>query len=367
MSWRYGPAGALCLVLAACGGSNAPADEPAEAEEDLVIVEESSTAGRLPPALISTGWPDLQTPVLPEQLGMTAEGLTDFRMAIASAVEARGAEGMTALLVRDGHVAAFVTAGNAPAGEALAGADTVWRSRVLAAPVITAGMLMLYDEGQFTLDEPAAYYLPEGRLGPVGSEEDSPTIAQIMTGDGTTGPDLNLQAEIIQNVSDTPVEVYLDERIFNQLGMTSMRLTEGAGGTFVLEASLRDMARFGQLLASGGGVGGARILDSATVSLMSRDHLPDDRWALNSGLGEDMTPGVIGRGLGVAVLRSAGVTGPGATAGSYFSAGEGAFLLIDQGQGLLLVGLSEGAGGRDGDAYIFRAAARAAYGAIAAD
>ncbi|MEM9233995.1 MAG: serine hydrolase domain-containing protein [Pseudomonadota bacterium] len=352
--------------LVACGGDDTSSDVP-EAQ-DLETTETETGPTRLAPALISTGWPDTDAPVVPEQIGMTANGIEEFRGAITAAVNERGAAGMTALLVRDGHVASFVSAGMMPAGDAPAGNSTVWRAPALTAPVISTGLLMLYDEGQFSLDEPAAYYLPEGRLGPAGTEEQGPTIAQLMAGDGTADPDLRLQAEVIEYISGEPVDVYLDNRIFEPLGMMSMRVMAGDNpDDLTLEASLRDMARFTQMLASGGNLGGARILDGGTVATMATDHLPDDRWALNSGLGEDMTPGVLGRGLGVAVLRSAGVTGPGATQGSFFAAGEGSFFLVDRDQGLVLVGLSEGTGGRDGDADVLRAAASAAYGALATE
>lgn len=361
---RFGLTLGASLMLISCGGNDSTPEETTS--DNVEIAEEETGTARLSPALISTGWPDTDAPVVPEQIGMSPEGIGAFRAAISAAVQERGAAGMTALLVRDGHVATFVSVGMAPEGNAPAGASTVWIAPALTAPVITTGLLMLYDEGQFSLDEPAGYYLPEGRLGPVETEEEGPTIAELMVGDGTNGPDLRLQAEIIQYISGVPVAAYLDDRIFNQLGMTSMRLSvDEASERIVLEASLRDMARFTQMLASNGGFGGARILDGGTVRMMATDRLPDDRWALDSGLGEDMTPGLIGRGLGVAVLRSAGVTGSGASDDSFFAAGSGSFLLVDPPQGLVMVGLSEGSGGRDGDADIFRAAASAAYGALA--
>lgn len=365
VDWRIWTACGTALLLAACGSKDELAETAAAPGADQLIDEEpqeTGPAGRLTPALISTGWPDLQTPVLPERLGMSREGITAFEEAVAAAVDERGAPGMAVILVRDGHVASYVAVGSAPEGGATAAANTVWQTETLAAPVITTGLLMLYDEGQFLLDEPAGYYLPEGRLGP--DPDTGPTVGELMSGNGSDGPDLQLQAEMIEYISQTLVGVYLEERIFNPLGMTSMALAEGPGGRLVLQASLKDMARFSQMLASRGGIGGARILDAGTVREMATDRLSGDRWALNSGLGEDMTPGSVGRGLGVSVVRVPDVTGPGASIGSFFAAGEGSFLLVDSHQGLTLVGLSEGTGGRDGDADVFRAIASAAYGAL---
>ena len=363
MDWRIWTVSGTAMLLAACGGNKEPADALANADDEPLIEEAEETGpGRMPPALISTGWPDLQTPVLPERLGMTREGITAFESAAEAAVEERGAPGMAVILVRDGHVATYMAVGTAPDDNSTAAANTVWETEALAAPIITAGLLMLYDEGQFTLDEPAGYYLPEGRLGP--DPESGPTVGELMAGNGSDSPNLRLQAEMIEYISQTLVAVYLEERIFNPLGMTSMTLTDRPGGRLAVTTNLRDMARFSQMLASKGGIGGARILDAGTVKEMATDRLAGDRWALNSGLGEDMTPGTVGRGLGVSVVRVPDVTGPGASIGSFFAAGQGCFLLVDPHQGMTLVGLSEGTGGRDGDADVFRAIASAAYGAL---
>jgi CubicO group peptidase (beta-lactamase class C family) len=75
----------------------------------------------------------------------------------------------------------------------------------------------------------------------------------------------------------------------------------GGGG---LTASMRDYARFCQMLMNGGELEGARLLSPKTVAFMRRNHLPDDRdmAAMGQPVWSETSYDGIGFGLGWAVV-----------------------------------------------------------------
>jgi CubicO group peptidase (beta-lactamase class C family) len=157
-------------------------------------------------------------------------------------------------------------------------------------------------------------------------------------------------AHLVATVAGVPFETFLAERIFGPLGMadTGFAVPEpdmgrlaslylrGADGALALHddpasssyvrpgaqpagggglvSTAGDYLRFAQLLLGGGALDGVRLLQPATVALMTRNHLPAH--ALPFSIGPDWGWEGYGFGLGVAVLLDparAGVPGsPGA-------------------------------------------------------
>lgn len=80
---------------------------------------------------------------------------------------------------------------------------------------------------------------------------------------------------LMQRVTGTPFPAMLSQRIWSQLGceedacltVDSIGVAMGGGG---LNASLRDMARFGELMRNGGGIGGRQVLPAAVVADIGR-------------------------------------------------------------------------------------------------
>ena len=79
----------------------------------------------------------------------------------------------------------------------------------------------------------------------------------------------------MQRVTGVPFPAMLSQRIWSQLGceedaciaVDSIGVAMGGGG---LCATLRDMARFGELMRNGGGIGGRQVLPAAVVADIRR-------------------------------------------------------------------------------------------------
>jgi CubicO group peptidase (beta-lactamase class C family) len=145
------------------------------------------------------------------------------------------------------------------------------------------------------------------------------------------GPEHDVQAHLVEHFSGMPVDEFLAKRIFDPLGMPDSFYgeprTDGPRNTVVCELdedgrlitvdapqgtpygrfrnhpvggsgltmTLRDYARFSQMLLNGGELDGKRLLGRKTVELMTANHLPEDMPTLFPGFGY---------GLGVAVCIS---------------------------------------------------------------
>ena len=125
----------------------------------------------------------------------------------------------------------------------------------------------------------AACYAPlaGGDLSNVGKTSNSPTL------EGRSGG-LKLQDPAAGSAFLEPATVYA-----------------GGGG---LTASMRDYARFCQMLMKGGELDGARILSPKTLDYMRRNHLPDNRdmAAMGQPVWSETSYDGIGFGLGWAVV-----------------------------------------------------------------
>lgn len=164
--------------------------------------------------------------------------------------------------------------------------------------------------------------------------------------------------QLIERISGKPLDAYLDERMFRPLGMQDTYFDvppdvldrfgtdhEFKDGKFVVQDSSREdpefigvtflsgggglvmptesYVRFCQAILNGGELNGARILEPATVDLMTTDQLPPGIWP-NSGFG-----------LGFAVVTEEGGSTP---PGSYSWGGAaGTFFWIDPGNELVAV------------------------------
>ena len=148
------------------------------------------------------------------------------------------------------------------------------------------------------------------------------------------GVSVDIQGALIERVTGQELEDFLRQRLFEPLDMvdTGFHVPEGSHGRLVshyvatpqglleaptyrdfrqppkapyggggLVSTIRDYARFLEMLLAGGALDGQRVLSRKTVELMTTDHLYD---------APGMPPGV-GFGLGFAVRRSAGQVTPG--------------------------------------------------------
>jgi len=278
-------------------------------------------------------------------------------------------------------------------------ADTIFRIYSMTKPITTVAALMLYEEGRFQLDDPLARYLPEFAAPRVwaGGDARNPTtvraeqpitIGQVMThtagftygfldehpldalyrergvdfqrGDTALSELVALLAEqpllfqpgarwnysvatdvlgyLVEVLSEEPLDVFFEQRIFAPLGMrdtafhvpagkherfaanytpakeggldlvdpaagsrfTRPMVTLSGGGGLVSTAS--DSLRFARLLARRGELDGTRLLGRKTVETMVANHLPGDLAAMGRPRFAETTYEGIGFGLGVSVM-----------------------------------------------------------------
>lgn len=331
----------------------------------------------------------------PEEVGMFAERLETLRKRLQQMVDDKETGGIQVLVSRHGKVVMHENYGYADA-EALEPLtnDSLFRIYSMTKPVIGVAMMLLYEEGLFALGDPLAKHIPEFADLKVyaGDDEDGnpvledptrqPTMHDLLqhTAGFTYGwfgdtyvdkeygrvevldPESSLQ-DMIDKLADIPLlyqpgtrwqysvsvdiqgylveklsgqdlEPFLQERIFEPLGMdeTTGWLDERQGallakvhthddsgnlivdtgfwsgdyysppGLFMGGAQListtEDFWRFAQMLLNGGAFNGTRLLSPLTVELMTSNRLPE------SVPGRRIEPGV-GFGIDLGVVTDA--------------------------------------------------------------
>ncbi|WP_419255642.1 serine hydrolase domain-containing protein [Caulobacter sp. ErkDOM-YI] len=100
--------------------------------------------------------------VLPEAVGFSSPKLKKLDEAMQAMVDTGQVAGAVTLLARHGQIVSASTFGKRglESGEAMP-ADAIFRIRSETKPVTGVAMLILYDEGKWTLDDPVSKYVPE--------------------------------------------------------------------------------------------------------------------------------------------------------------------------------------------------------------
>lgn len=102
--------------------------------------------------------------VTPEQVGLSSVRLARIGDWMQRHVEAGRMSGMSVLVNRRGQSAYFDAAGRLEFGrDKPIAADTLFRIYSMTKPVTTVAAMMLYELGEFHLDDPVARFLPEFR------------------------------------------------------------------------------------------------------------------------------------------------------------------------------------------------------------
>lgn len=317
----------------------------------------------------------------PKAAGMSAQRLSEIPLRMKEYVDAHQTAGTVTILARHGKVASFEAVGyqdlesRKPMRK-----DSLFRIASLTKPITCAGIMVLVDEGKLSVIDPVEKFLPEykglkvngceGRSGyscpgvmpsrpiniedlmkhtsglPAGAEpRDRANPPKTLAERAALGAKLPLLFEpgtawnysnigydilgrIIEIVSKQPYDQFLEQRIFEPLGMkdtaffppeeklsrlaTLYTLTDKgversprpfpapgpkvptpAGG---LVSSAEDMLRFNMMMRNKGVFEGHRVLSAAAVTLMTTSHTGD----MKAG----WVPGV-GHGYGYEVVRNA--------------------------------------------------------------
>ena len=202
----------------------------------------------------------------PESVGFSSAGLKSFQQAMRALVDEHQLAGVTTLVARHGKVVHFDAYGvqdlesKKPVTK-----DTIFRIASMTKPIAGVAMMMLWEEGKWTLDDPVAKHIPEfAGLKVATANGDVPqakpmTMRQLMShtagfdvsggyakhnisdrtqplqamidklaklplaaqpgSDWRYGPSVDIQGYVVEKLSGQPLDVFLSKRIFEPLGM----------------------------------------------------------------------------------------------------------------------------------------------------
>jgi CubicO group peptidase (beta-lactamase class C family) len=121
----------------------------------------------------------------PEEVGLTSAGLARVDQALADLVARKELAGVVTLVARHGKVVHRSAMGvkDIDTGEAVAH-DTIFRIYSMTKPVTAAAMMILWDQGLWSPDDPIAKHLPEfAQVKVLGgaAPDHPPTMRELMT------------------------------------------------------------------------------------------------------------------------------------------------------------------------------------------
>ena len=363
---------------------------------------EATTADTARPAATVAGDADLAE-VDPATVGLSAERLARLDAGLQGLVDDGKIAGVVALLARQGKIVFTDIAGvqDIESGRPMA-RDSIFRIFSMTKPITGVAMMMLYEEGQWRLNDPVERYIPEfadlkvyAGENPDGTmaleDPDHPmTMRELMThtaGLGYVNPRhpvnqifleqrvlnptdelqvmidklagiplleqpgrrwiysvaVDVRGYLVEKLSGQPFEQFLQERIFDPLGMVDTRFYVPAsnvdrvalrhrideGGDLILDSrgdpftsnpagpsgggglfgTADDYIRFAQMLLNGGEFDGHRLLAPRTVEMIQTNHMSAEATAA-------MRPGM-GFGMDVMIYMDPAAAGEPHGAGTY--------------------------------------------------
>jgi CubicO group peptidase (beta-lactamase class C family) len=204
--------------------------------------------------------------VAPESVGFSSAGIKAFHDAFRGLVDQGQLAGVTTLVARHGKVVHFDAYGvkdlesKAPVTN-----DTIFRIASMTKPIVGVAMMMLWEEGKWSLDDPVAKHIPEFAglkvATPTGEVPQSTpmTMRQLMSHtagfdvsagyagknindraqplqamidklaklplaaqpgtDWRYGPSVDIQGYVVEKLSGRTLDVFLKTRLFDPLGM----------------------------------------------------------------------------------------------------------------------------------------------------
>ena len=97
----------------------------------------------------------------PETVGMSTEGLQAINIALAKPVADETIPGLITVVARQGKVVHFEMHGHADIETKIPlKPDTLFRIYSMTKPIIGVGIMMLYEQGHFDLDDPVSKFIP---------------------------------------------------------------------------------------------------------------------------------------------------------------------------------------------------------------
>lgn len=378
------------------------------------------------------------TDTSPEAYGFSKGGLSTLNKAMADIVTSGEVSGMVTLIARHGNIVDMQAHGLRDISTRTPmSTDTYFRLYSMTKPVTGVAMMILHEQGKWQLDDPITRFLPEMANLKVmtGADKDGnaivvdarrpPTMRELLShtagfgyglwGDNpvanafrnqrvllSDGPQalidtvanipllfqpgdwwaysiaVDLQARIVERISGVPYSQFLQEYIFNPLGMAetfyvlpaedqnrlatlythsqdSHALIEVKSGLYAelyapplafeggghgLISTAEDYARFASMVANYGELDGVRILKRASVELMLTNQLREGLLIFSDPSGKN--PGIPGVGFGLnwAIHTAKPAHGFGPSVGSAFWGGAaGTFFWVDPAKDMVFIGM----------------------------
>jgi CubicO group peptidase (beta-lactamase class C family) len=354
--------------------------------------------------------------VAPEEAGLSAEGLERVTSLLQQSVDDGVIAGAVAGVARRGALGYLEAVGVQDLASRTPMTDqSLFRIYSMTKAVTAVAVMTLYEEGRFDLDDPVSRYLPafdrvrvrDGETGGTRPPARAVTIRDLllhtsgmshrtsplyrnagvrsrsfaldrfvdnvvatplMEDPGTRwrySESPTVLGALVEAWSGQPFDAFLQERIFEPLGMidtgfwveperqgrltTVYRESEDGGlepvqiedppfterptlleGTVGLVSTVPDYLRFGQMLLNGGELGGARLLDEETVAMMTANGLSEDVLETRRGVGWGLA--------NVEVILDAPREGDLRTVGEYgWTGSAGTLFRVNPAQDLVLV------------------------------
>ena len=350
--------------------------------------------------------------VKPAKQGFSAERLEKIGTLSQRYIEEKKIAGMVNLIVRNGEVVYFDAKGQRgidnpnPLLK-----DDLFRIYSMTKPITSVALMMLYEQGAFQMKDPVSKFIPEfenlsvmNAAGDIVPAEKTMTMQHLMThtagfsyGFNPNDPVDKLYAKaelvkaknledfiaklatlplrfepgttwhysvavdvmglIVERMSGIAFDVYLQQEIFDPLGMNDtffsvpnekrsrflpnhrwnaekgemttvvelpewnyedVTLFSGGGG---LVSTAHDYLRFAEMMRNGGALKGKRLLSSKTIDFMTSNHVGSQVAGMQPGLGF---------GLGFQIVTHPGMLGSMSSAGEYsWSGAAGTSFWID--------------------------------------
>jgi CubicO group peptidase (beta-lactamase class C family) len=96
----------------------------------------------------------------PETVGMSSNRLARIDSILAKAVEQQRVKGVVAMIAKNSKVTYYKAFGEMDDGRPMQ-KDTIFRICSMSKPITAVAVMMLWEQGLFTLDDPIANYIPE--------------------------------------------------------------------------------------------------------------------------------------------------------------------------------------------------------------
>src|SRR6267143_3680890 len=105
---------------------------------------------------------DLFVEASPESVGMSSAGLRNVTRLVQGYIDEQKLPGAISLVARRGRVVHFETYGNMDdERQKPMRADAIFRFYSMTKPIVSVGLMMLYEEGRFQLDDQVSRFIPE--------------------------------------------------------------------------------------------------------------------------------------------------------------------------------------------------------------